>query len=50
MTDASYFEIVQAMSQVIIAITLIVISDKLGLLCSILCGRQCEKEESDEID
>ena len=50
MTDASYFEILEAIFQFVIALALIRISDRLGLLCSILCGHQCEMEESDATD
>ena len=48
MTDATYFEIVGSISQFLIALTLICICDRLGLLCRILCGCQCERDENDE--
>lgn len=45
MTDATFFEIIGNISLSLIALILFFICERLGLLCRILCGGQCEREE-----
>lgn len=46
--DISVYETFKSVSQLIAALALVSISDKLSLLCRILCDCRCEKQEGEE--